>query len=158
MTRRAKVLLAIAIVVPVAFLIFAATMAFIVLRTLETKETAPAAAATAFEEVRRSFPARPPLIEVVDLRSANVRVNRQPASPRKPVDKLYFMVWNPGDQEIMRGSAPAWVARMRVSITGIGGWSFSDLHVTMEDIERYAPGIVVDFKTPAGEQVLVWVR
>ncbi len=56
----------------------------------------------------------------------------------------------------MRGNAPTWVMRLRVSITGVGDWSFSDLHVTVEDIERYAPGIIFDMKTPDGEQVLVW--
>ena len=158
MTRRGKILLTIAIVVPVAFLIFAATVAYVILSTIETTRSAPDAATATMEEVRRAYPARPPLIEVVNLRAADVRINRDPNRPRKPVDKLHFLIWDPDAQEVTRGSAPAWVARMRVSITGIGGWSFSDLHVTMEDIERYAPGIVVDFKTPEGEQVLVWVR
>jgi len=158
MTRRGKILLAVAIVVPVAFLIFAATMAYLVLSTIETTQSAPDAATVTFDEVRRAFPGRPPLIEVVNLRAANVRINRDPNRPRKPVDKLHFLIWSPDGQEITRGSAPAWIARLRVSITGIGGWSFSDLHVTMEDIERYAPGVIVDFKTPDGEQVLVWAR
>jgi hypothetical protein len=57
---------------------------------------------------------------------------------------------------IVRGNAPSWVTRLRLSITGVGNWSFSDLHVTMEDIERYAPGIMLDVRTPDGDQVLVW--
>ena len=158
MTRRGKILLAVAIVIPVAFLISAATVAYLVLSTIETTRSAPDAATATFEEVRRAFAGRPPLIEVVDLRTANVRINRDATRPRKPVDKLHFLIWSPDAQEITRGSAPAWVARLRVSITGIGGWSFSDLHVTMEDIERYAPGVIVDVKTPDGEQVLVWAR
>ena len=41
---------------------------------------------------------------------------------------------------------------------GIGDWSFSDFHITVEDIERYAPGIILDFKTPDGELVLLWAQ
>lgn len=158
MTRRGKLLLGLAIGIPVAILIFSGVMAFLVLRTIESKQAPAATAAATFDEVRRTFPPRPPLVEVVDLRRAQVRVHRTPDAPRKPVDKLHFLVYDPSDQGMMRGSMPAWVTRLRVSITGVGGWSFSDLHITMEDIERYAPGIIVDFTTPDGEQVLVWAR
>lgn len=158
MTRRGKILLGIAIGIPAAFAVFSAIVAFIVLRTLETTTAQPAAATAAFEEIRRSFPQRPPLIEVVNLRAGDVKINRQPGAPRKAIANLHYIVWDPEEQEMTRGTAPTWLAHMRVSITGIGNWSFSDLHVTVEDIERYAPGIVVDFKTPEGQQVLVWAK
>jgi hypothetical protein len=158
LTRRGKILLGLAIGIPVAIALFSGAAAYLVLRTLDTQQAAPAAAAAAFEQARKAFPPRPPLIEVVDLRARNVRVNRAPNAPRRPVDKLHFLVYTPSDQEMMRGSMPAWLARMRVSITGIGNWSFSDLHITLEDIERYAPGIIVDFTTPDGEQIIVWAQ
>jgi hypothetical protein len=155
MTRR-RLILWLAIGIPLAAIVFAGSLAYIVLRTLESTRSTAEAATTAFDEVRRQFPPRPALIELADLRSGAVRINRAPGSPRKKVETLYFMVWDPEKQEITRGSAPSWITRVRVSITGIGNWSFSDLHVTLEDVERYAPGIVFDMKTPDGNQVLVW--
>jgi hypothetical protein len=156
MTKR-RLLLWIAIGVPVLFIIVSASVAFIVMRTLETTAATEASAAAAFEQVRKQYPPdRPPLIQVVDIRRRDVRVNRMPNAPRKPVPTLYFMVWDKDEGKIIRGSAPSWITKMRVSITGIGDWSFSDLHVTLEDIERYAPGIILDFTTPDGQRVLLW--
>lgn len=155
MTRR-KVILGLAIGIPVAVIIVVGSVAFIVLRTLESTPATAASATTAFDEIRRQFPQRPPLIELVNIRAGDVRINRAPQSPRKKVERLYFMMWDPEEEKVVRGNAPTWVTRLRVSITGVGDWSFSDLHVTVEDIERYAPGIIFDMKTPDGEQVLVW--
>jgi hypothetical protein len=104
------------------------------------------------------FPGRAPLITIGDIRRGDVRVNRVESAPRKKVDALHFLFWSPDDQKLARGQAPPWVVRLRVSFLGIGDWSFSDLNVTLEDIERYAPGILLDFKTSDGEQVLVWAR
>jgi hypothetical protein len=155
MTRR-KLILWLAIGIPVAVIVVVGSVAFIVLRTLESTPATMSAASTAFDEVRRMFPPRAPLVELVNLRTGDVRINRAPDAPRKRVDTLYFMMWDPEEQKIVRGHAPSWVTRLRLSITGVGNWSFSDLHVTMEDIERYAPGIMLDMKTPDGDQVLVW--
>lgn len=157
MSKR-RILLFIAIGVPVLFILFSASVAFIVLRTLESTPASETSAATAFDDVRRTFPDRPPLVQIVDLRRRDVRINRAPNAPRKKVDTLYFMLWDKDDEKIVRGSAPAWLANVRVSLTGIGGWSFSELHVTREDIERYAPGIIMDFVTPDGQRVLVWTK
>ena len=132
------------------------SFAFIILRTLDSKEGTPASAAAAFDEVRRQFPQRAPLVELVNLNTGEVRVNRVPAAPLKNVDTLHFIMWDPADQEIVRGSAPVWLLHLRISLTGFGNWSFSDLHVTTEDVERYAPGVILDLKAPGGEQVLVW--
>lgn len=155
MTRR-KLILWLAIGVPLAAIVFAGSIAYIVLRTLESTPSTAEAATAAFDEVKRQFPSRPPLIEVANLRAGDVKINRAPGSPRKKVETLYFMVWDPEEQKITRGSAPSWITRVRVSITGVGNWSFSDYHVTLEDVERYAPGIIFDVKTPEGDQVLVW--
>jgi hypothetical protein len=155
MTRR-KALLWLAIGIPVAIVAFAGSIAFVILRTLESSEGTPESAAAAFDAVRRQFPQRPPLVEFVNLKTGDVRINRVAGAPRKAVNTLHFMMWNPSDREIVRGSAPAWLLRMRLSLTGIGNWSFSDLHVTNEDIERYAPGVILDLKAPGGEHVLVW--
>ena len=66
------------------------------------------------------------------------------------------MYWDPEDEKIVRGEAPLWITSPRVGITGMGNWSFSDFHVTREDIERFSPGIIVDFKASDGIHALVW--
>jgi hypothetical protein len=156
MTRR-RLILWLAIGIPLVAIVLAGSIAYVVLRTLDSTPSTAEAAATAFDEVRRQFPQRPPIIELADLRSGALRVNRAPSSPRKRVETIHFMLWDPEKQEITRGSAPSWITRVRVSLTGIGNWSFSDLHVTLEDVERYAPGIILDMKMPDGQHALAWV-
>jgi hypothetical protein len=157
-SRRIRIFVWVAGIVAAATLIVVVSVAVTVFRSLVSTQADATSAAQAFEATRRLFPGREPLIVVADLRRGQVRINRVPNAPRKNVDTIYFMFWNAGDRKLVRGQAPAWVVHLRVSPLGIGNWKFSDLHVTLEDIERYAPGIIADFKTPDGEQVLVWAQ
>jgi hypothetical protein len=156
-SRRLRIFIWIAVAVATVFIISTASVAFVVLRTLNST-TAPAAAAEqTFEDIRKLYPGRPPLIEVKES-SRDVRINRTPNAPRKNVETLHFMMWDPEDKKLVRGEAPLWVTNMRVSIFGVANWSFSDYHVTREDIERYSPGLIVDFKGPDGNYILAWTR
>ena len=138
-------------------LIFTVSLGFAIYRTVASSPAGASAAAEAFDEVRRMFPGRPPLIEIASLRPLRAQIRRAD-SPRKSVERLNFLIWDSSDQKLLRGNAPAWVARLRFEMMGVGGVSLTDLHVTMEDIERYAPGVLIDFKTPEGDAVLVWAR
>ena len=147
-----------AVLAAVAVIVISATTAFVIFRTITSTQTPSAAAAQAFADIRKLHPDRPPLIEIIDPRTGNARINRAPDAPRKNVSTIYFMYWDPEDEKLVRGEAPTWITNLRVSITGVGNWSFSDFHVTREDIERYSPGIIIDFKTPDGTQAMAWTR
>ena len=124
-----------------------------------TSTPTPSEAATqAFTDIRKLYPDRPPLIEIIDPRTGNARINRRPNAPRRDVSTIYFMYWDPEDEELVRGEAPTWITSLRMSITGIGNWSFSDYHITREDIERYSPGLIIDFKMPDGTQAIAWTK
>ena len=157
-SRRIRIFVLVAGIVAAVVIGLTLTVAITVFRSMVAEVAAPAAAAQSFDTVRRMFPTREPLIAIGDMRRGQFRINRTPDAPRKNVDVLRFMMWDPEDQKLVRGEVPAWVAWLRVSPLGIGNIKFSDLHVTLEDVERYAPGVLVDFKTPEGEQVLVWVQ
>ena len=159
-SRRVRLILWIAGGLALLVIAISATTAFVIFRTVTSTSAPAAAAAQAFADIRKQFPDRPPLIEILDTRIgiSNARVNRTPNAPRKNVDTIYFMYWDPEDQTIVRGEAPPWITSLRVSITGIGNWSFSDLHVTREDIERYSPGVIIDVKMPDGTQAMAWTR
>ena len=157
-SKRIRVFVWVAALVAATVIILSATTAFVIFRTVTSTEAPVAVAAQAFTEIRKLYPDRPPLIEIVDMRTGNARINRAPNSPRKNVSTVYFMYWDTEDEEIVRGEVPTWVTNLRLSITGIGNWSFSDFHVTREDIERYSPGILVDFKSPDGTQMIAWTK
>lgn len=157
-SRRLRIFVWVAAIVAATVIGLTLTIAIVVFRSMVAEPSAPAAAAASFDSIRRQFPGREPLIVIGDMRKGQFRINRAPDAPRKAVDTIRFMTWDPEDQKLVRGEVPAWVAWLRVSPLGIGNLKFSDLHVTLEDIERYAPGIIVDFKTADGEQILVWVQ
>ena len=158
MSRRTRIILWIAGAAALTAIVVSGSVAFVVFRTI-TSTVAPAAAAEqAFSEIRRMYPDRPPLIEVANPHTGDVKINRAPNSPRKDVATLYFMYWDPEDQKLVRGEAPTWITSLRISITGVGNWSFSDYHITREDIERYSPGVIIDFKSPDGSRALAWTR
>lgn len=157
-TRRIRIVLWIAGLAAVTAIVLSASVAFVIFRSMSST-AAPAAAATqAFAELRKLYPDRPPLIEIVNSATLDARINRAPNAPRKNVETLYFMYWEPEDEKLVRGEAPIWITSLRVGITGLGNWSFSDFHVTREDIERFSPGIIVDFKAPDGTHAIVWTK
>ena len=158
LSRRLRIFIWIAVAVAAIGIISTASVAFVVLRTLHSTPAAEAAATEAFNEIRKLHPGRPPLIDIKDGSMKDFRINRTPTAPRKSVDTIYFMFFDPEEQKIVRGEAPTWITSMRVSFTGLGNWSFSDFHITREDIERYSPGVLIDFKSPDGRQVVAWTR
>ena len=157
-TRRVRIFLWVAALAAVAAIAVSATTAFLIFRTLTSTQTPSAAATQAFADIRKLYPDRPPLIEIIDPRTGNARINRSPNGPRRDVSTIYFMYWDPEEEKLVRGEAPTWITSLRMSITGIGNWSFSDYHITREDIERHSPGLIIDFKTPDGTQAIAWTK
>ena len=157
-SRRLRIFIWICVALAVIGIISTATVAFVVLRSMSSTPAGEAAAAQSFDEIRKLYPNRRPLIDIKNIQARDFQINRTPNAPRKTVDTIHFMYWDAEDQEIVRGEVPTWVSSMRISITGVGNWSFSDFHITREDIERYSPGLLIDFKTPDGRQVVVWTR
>lgn len=155
-SRRVRIFLWIVGLAAVTAIVLSASVAFVIFRSISST-AAPAAVATqAFADLRKLYPDRAPLIEIVNPATLDARINRTPNAPRKNVETLHFMYWDPEDEKIVRGEAPLWITSLRVGITGMGNWSFSDFHVTREDIERFSPGIILDFKAPDGTHAMVW--
>jgi len=113
-----------------------------------------------FERVRAQFPPRPPLVEIVDPRQGAVRVNRPPASAERRHDGAFrVLVWSAADQKLVRTSVPIWLMRLSLqnvaSTIGLGGGPWN---LTVADVERYGPGLILDFDQPESGRVLVWAQ
>jgi hypothetical protein len=143
-----------------ALLIVAGLAAVIVLRNAEAVPAAEREANIEFARVRAQFPQRPPLVELVDPRQGAIRINRPPAeAERRPVREFYILAWEAADQRLVRTRAPIWL--MRLSLLKLGltpGLSGGPWNLTAADVERYGPGLVLDFDQPGRGHVLVWVQ
>jgi hypothetical protein len=120
-----------------------------------------AAALEDFQHARAAFAGQKPLIELDD-RGHFVHANTdRPAGTERP-QSLTVMAFDPGDERIVRMDIPFWMLRLKMRGTrigvGSGGLNLRDLNLTVEDLERFGPTLIVDHTGPKGERVLVWSR
>lgn len=114
-----------------------------------------------FERVRQRFKQEKPLIELDD-RGHFVRSNtKRPAGTVRP-DSLNVLAFDPDQGRAVRMEIPFWLLRLKLRGTrvGIGGDTvdLEDLKLSVEDLERYGPTLIVDHKGRSGERVLVWTQ
>lgn len=126
---------------------------------IDVRSVSASAAATDFERVRQGFANQKPLIELDD-RGHFLRSNAdRPAGDRRP-ESLNVMAFDPDEGRVVKMAIPFWLLRLKMGGTRIGSGHDSidlhDLRLTVEDLERFGPTLIVDHKGRAGERVLVW--
>jgi hypothetical protein len=131
---------------------------------IDTKTVAPADAGREFEQVAARFTDQMPLIELDDHgRFLRSHTDRQPPRSAKPPDELHVMAFDPDQGRIVRVNIPFWLLRMKMR--GMRGGTIDlngnrmdleDLKLTVEDLERFGPALIVDHRAASGERVLVW--
>ena len=88
------------------------TGAFIILSNLRITRPAASTLAARFDEVRRRFPTRPPLIQVDDALRRRVHVNHPPDSaPLRRLDRFEILAWQAEDEKLVQTRAPVWMMR-----------------------------------------------
>lgn len=128
---------------------------------IETRTASPALAEREFDQVRTPFQGQKPLIEL-DSRGRYLRSNTEiKAKPDAKIpESVHVIAFDPDDGRIVKVTIPFWLLRlkMRGATIDLNGRSMDleDLRLTVEDLERFGPILIVDFKAPNGERVLVW--
>jgi len=154
-----KVTLAVFAVIAVAVCILAGTGAYFVFRHMETRSGGEEEAVQAVEAVKARFGRRPPLVDVVDPRRADFRINRPADASPARVDTIHVINWKSETGELSRTDVPLWLMRFStVNIASRLGLAPDRFRLTVSDIERYGPGIIVDFNSPGAIRMLVWVE
>ena len=93
------------------------------------------------------------------------RITREPpagATAPSP-ESMHVMVWDPKEGRIVRVALPFWLLRLsnRGSIhfsSERTNLSFEHLDLTVDDLAKYGPALVVDQEMPSGERVLIWTQ
>lgn len=128
---------------------------------ISTKAASPAVAARDFEAVQQKFSGQKPLIEL-DERGRFLRANPPAEAPvtATPPESLNVLAFNPRDGRIVQVSIPWWLLRLKSQGTTIDlngrRMDLEDLKLTVEDLERFGPTLIVDHRNVNGERVLVW--
>ena len=128
---------------------------------IDTKTVSPANAARDFEQVKVRFTGQRPLIELDDHgRYLRSNTDRKPPANSKPPESINVMAFDPDEGRIVRVNIPFWLVRMKMRGTTIdfngNHMNLEDLKLTVEDLERFGPTLIIDHRNMSGERVLVW--
>lgn len=114
-----------------------------------------------FDRARAQLPSRPPLVEVLSPGPMpNVRIHRAPDSaPRQNVEEFQVLAYDARNKRLVRSRVPTWFMRFSSGdIASHLGLPVQNFAITLEDVERYGKGIIVDFSPPGGGRLLVWTQ
>ena len=155
------VLVAVGVTCVLAIVAMAGVGFYLVSRHVETRTVSPATASKDFAEVTARFVGRKPLVEL-DRHGNFVRSNPNRPAPRNPAlpEQLHVMAFDPQDGRVVRLAIPFWLLRLK---TGRGSidlngsrMNLEDLKLTVADLERFGPSLIVDHTNHEGARVLVW--
>jgi hypothetical protein len=130
-------------------------------RHIETRTVSPATATKEFEEVKAQFVGQKPLVEL-DRRGSFVRSNPDRPSSRngRVPEELYVMAFDPDDGRVVRLKIPFWLLRLKTHGSNINfngrRMDLEDLKLSVADLERFGPTLIVDHSGIDGKRVLVW--
>jgi len=136
---------------------------YFVSRHINMKASTGADASRAFDAVKSTFKEQRPLFELDSFERAKATrpLADLPTSAVKPQD-LLIQAWDPDEQRLIKISLPFWLLRLgrrKVDIgNSSGGFDLERLNLDVNELERIGPAIVIDFRAPSGERVLLWTQ
>ena len=114
-----------------------------------------------FEEIRERFEGVTP---VLDVRNDEPSITREPPAQTtgERLTSLRIIAWDGSDERFTRIDLPFWLLRLKK-----GPIQFSHqeevfgrqrLRLTVEQLERYGPTLVLDHEGQRGSHVIVWTE
>jgi hypothetical protein len=144
-----------------AIIVMAGVGLYFFTQHVETRTVAASEAADQFADVRKQFESQKPLIEL-DEDGEFLRSNpdRPASTTSRAPSALHVMAYDQDDGQIVRLSIPFWLLRLQKgeATIDLGGnqMDLEDLKLTVEDLERFGPTLIVDHQRKSGSRVLVW--
>jgi hypothetical protein len=140
--------------------------AFFIYRHVNTTVTEPQNAETEFAQARARFAGQKPLIEMRhdDEPILHRELVKGSGTTPERIEALRVLVYDHHAGKLVRVSIPLWLLRMTPSkhfsfLNDSGIQLDSDrVNLTLEDLERRGPGLILDQKDRRGSEVLVWTE
>ena len=166
-TRRTWVSVLIASVLIVGILAVAAIggTAFFIYKHVNTQFAPNEKAEAQFAEARARFAGQKPLIEIRKDDEPVLHRDVIPASlPATKLETLRVLAYDTHEEKLVRVSIPFWLLRLaptnHVSFLNDTGIDFDSdrVRLTLADLERRGPGLILDQADRRGSHVLVWTE
>ncbi len=142
---------------------FVGLIIFVVVRHLEIRPVSSASAEQEYTMLRSRFAGQTPLVEIDRDDPGRVEIHRTvEKQASREVRSLHIFAFDSRKNKLVKLDLPFWLLRMQPQSDsvrwswGSGNLDLDNLQVTVEDLERHGPGLVVDFEGRHGEKVLVW--
>jgi hypothetical protein len=160
-----SVLIASVIVVGMLAAVAIGGTAFFIYNHVNTQFTPNENADAQFAEARARFAGQRPLIEIRKDDEPVLHREVIPASlPAIKLETLRVLAYDTHAEKLVRVSIPFWLLRMaptkHVSFLNDTGIDFDSdrVRLTLADLERRGPGLILDQADRRGSQVLVWTE
>jgi hypothetical protein len=130
-------------------------------RSVDIGKADAASARQQFEEIRSRFGGVTPVLEI---RHEDPVVTRRPPAQAAGarLTTLRIIAWDDDDDSFARIDLPFWLLRLKSGPIEIASdnvrMSDGDLGVTVEDLERYGPTLILDHEGRGGDRVLIWTE
>ena len=168
-TRKTWISIAIATVASLCLLALAVVggTAFFIYRHVDAKFTSETTAQDEFQAARARFTGQQPLIEIPregDEPILHRDQLRRERAPDKPLESLRVLAYDDTSGKLVHVTIPFWLLRImptkNMSFLNDEGLDIDTrrLRLTLEDVERRGPGLLLDQKDRRGSQVLVWTE
>jgi hypothetical protein len=136
----------------------AGTGAYFFLRHLDTRSATEAEAKKEIESIRTRFAGRAAMVEIVDPRTGDIRIQRTAHPAGLRAQTLHVLTWKGSEEEVMRADVPIWLMQFSsLNVLSHLGVAPERYRLTAEDVARFGPGIIADYRDP-NQQVLIWVE
>jgi len=127
---------------------------------MEFVESPAPEAAKTFDEVRAKFPGQQPLLQFQDGEPLPISATSTPSSTR--LTTLHVLAFDDDEGRMVRVDVPFWLLRLKSGPISFSSYAdgFDDRRVklSVEDIERRGPGIVLDLVEANEGRVLIWAE
>jgi hypothetical protein len=160
-----SVLIASVIIVGVLAAVAIGGTAFFIYRHVNTQFTPSDNAEQQFAEARARFTGQKPLIEIgKDDEPVLHREVIPAAMPALKLETLRVLAYDTHENKLVRVSIPFWLLRLapskHLSFLNDTGVDFDSDHLrlTLDDLERRGPGLILDQADRRGSRVLVWTE
>src|SRR5262245_34643498 len=163
--RTKKTVIAIAVSVVLIIGLLAAGIvggtAFFIYRHVDAQMTPRENAEQRFADERAKFAGQQPLLELT-LGDEPV-IHRTPGNPRSEVRSLHALAYDERSGKLTHVDIPGWLLRImsgggRIRIANLEVFDDDRDRITLEDLERHGPGLVLDLHRGRRTQVLVWTE
>jgi len=147
----------------VGLMALAGASVYFVGKHVRVETLSPMNSLKSFETARARFKDQRPLLEVDAL--GHLQQTRPiadlPTSPTKPTE-MAIMVWDENKEHLVHLYMPFWLLRFGHNHIDLGNgdrrFDFDRLNISIADLERVGPVLLIDARGSSGERVLIWTQ